>query len=52
MMIQTYVMAFIAILCFISALDWVTRDQYASAIAFIGFGFGYVGLAVLFRSVT
>lgn len=47
---QTILMLAIAVGCALSSLDWVLKGQYASGIAFLGFGAGYIGLAILFRS--
>lgn len=49
---QTFLMIVIVVACGLSSLDWAMKGEYASAIAFAGFGAGYVGLAILFRSVT
>ncbi len=41
-------MTIIALACGASAVQWLSVGAYAAAFAFLGFGAGYVGLAVLF----
>jgi hypothetical protein len=47
---QSTLMIVIVFACVVSALDWFHKDAYASGVAFLGFGLGYIGLAILFRS--
>lgn len=47
---QSTLMIIVMLACGISALDWFSKDAYASGVAFFGFGLGYLGLAILFRS--
>lgn len=46
---QVVLMVCIALLCWISAYGWTAdRETMGAAFAFFGFGWGYVGLAILF----
>ena len=46
---QTSLMIVIAVTCFASAGDWgLIQNNMSAALAFVGFGLGYVGLVWLF----
>lgn len=40
-----------AVLCTVSALDWLIRSQYLSAVCFTAFAVGYVALAFIEKGV-
>lgn len=48
---QAALMLIIAVICFVSAGLWLVDYQINSALAFAGFGIGYIGLAMLFWGV-